>query len=88
MLIASMIAKVRPAGAEEVARQLGRIPGLTIYGVHKQENVVIVAEARDEQQLENIARHILETFEDVVGVYPTFMAAEESVPEGTPWTAA
>lgn len=81
MLIASMIVKVSAAAAEEVSRQLGRIPGLTTYGVHQGENIVVVAEARDEQQLENFARHIVDTFEEVTGVYPTFVASEDSVPE-------
>ena len=78
MLVASMIVKVDPARAEELARQLGRIPGVTTYGVHKEENVILVAEAHDEPQLENLARYIAESFEGVAGVFPTFLAADTS----------
>jgi nitrate reductase NapAB chaperone NapD len=76
MLIASMIVKAEPELAEEVARQLGRVPGVTTYGVHKEENIVVVAEAQDEAQLENLAEYILESFEGAWGVFPTFVGSD------------
>jgi nitrate reductase NapAB chaperone NapD len=78
MLVASMVVKVDPAQAEDLSRQFGRIPGLTTYGVHKEENVVVVAEAHDEAQLENMARYILDNFEGAWGVFPTFVASDDS----------
>jgi nitrate reductase NapAB chaperone NapD len=78
MLVASMVVKVDPEQAEELSRQFGRIPGLTTYGVHKEDNVVVVAEARDEAQLENMARYILDNFEGARGVFPTFVASDDS----------
>lgn len=77
MLIASMIVKVIPEHAEEVAQQLERTPNITSYGVHKENNIIIVTEAHDVEQLENIARYILETYPDVLGVFPTFVGSEE-----------
>jgi nitrate reductase NapAB chaperone NapD len=77
MLVASMIVKAEPPLAEEVARQLGRVPGVTTYGVHKEENIVVVAEAQDEAQLENLAKYIIENFEGAWGVYPTFVASDD-----------
>lgn len=77
MLVASMIVKTDPERAAEVARQLGRMPNVTSYGVHKEENIVLVAEAHDEAQLENLARYILDTFDDVWGVFPTFVGSDE-----------
>lgn len=82
MLVASMVVKVDPAQADELSRQFGRIPGLTTYGVHKEENVVVVAEAHDEAQLENMARYILDTFEGAWGVFPTFVASDDSPENG------
>jgi nitrate reductase NapAB chaperone NapD len=79
MLVASMVVKVEPEHAAEAARQLGRIPGVTTYGVHKEENIVVVAEAHDEGQLENLARYIMGNFEGVWGIYPTFVASEDSL---------
>jgi nitrate reductase NapAB chaperone NapD len=76
MLVASMVVKVDPKLAEEVSRQVGRVPGLTTYGVHKEENVVVVAEAHDEAQLENMARYILDNFEGAWAVFPTFVGSD------------
>lgn len=78
VLIAGMIVKVDPERAGEVARQLGRIPNVSTYGVHKEENIVLVAEGHDEGQLENLARYIVGTFEGVRGVYPTFIGSDEA----------
>lgn len=77
MLVASMIVKTDPGRAEEVSRQLGRIPNVTTYGVHREENIVLVAEAHDEAQLENLARYIMDTFEEAWGVFPTFIGTDE-----------
>jgi nitrate reductase NapAB chaperone NapD len=77
MLVASMIVKTDPGRAEEVSRQLGRIPNVTTYGVHREENIVLVAEAHDEAQLENLARYIMDTFEEAWGVFPTFVGTDE-----------
>lgn len=76
MLISSMIAKVDPAHAGEVARRLERIPGVTSYGVHRENNVILVAETRDEEQMEQLARHILEGYDEVWAVFPTFVASD------------
>lgn len=83
MLIASMIVKAEPELAEEVSRQLGRAPGVTTYGVHKEVNIVVVAEAHDVEQLENLSRYILDNFEGAWGVYPTFVGSDaEPAPAG------
>lgn len=77
MLVASMIVKAEPEQAEEVCRQLGRVPGVTTYGVHKDVNIVVVAEAQDVEQLENLATYIVENFEGAWGVYPTFVGSDD-----------
>jgi nitrate reductase NapAB chaperone NapD len=82
MLVASMVVKVDPAQADELSRQFGRIPGLTTYGVHKEDNIVVVAEAHDEAQLENMARYLLDNFEGAWGVFPTFVASDTSSDSG------
>lgn len=76
MLVASMIVKITPEKAEEVAQQLERIPNVTTYGVHKQNNIIVVVEAHDEAQLENFSKYITEEFDGVLGVFPTFVAVD------------
>lgn len=80
MLIASMIVKVDEAASEYVAQQLERIPNVTTYGVHRGTNIIVVAEAHDESQLENLARFIMESFEDVWGVFPTYVTSDGVAP--------
>ncbi|MDZ7291555.1 MAG: chaperone NapD [candidate division KSB1 bacterium] len=77
MLIASMIVKVVPEKAEEVMQQLRRVPNVTTYGVHKENNLIIVAEAHDAEQLENLSKYLTTEFEGVLGVFPTYVTADE-----------
>jgi len=73
MLIASMIVKSVPEKAEETAQLLGRIPNVTTYGVHKDNNIIVVAEAHDVKQLENLSKYLLNEYDDVIGVFPTYL---------------
>jgi nitrate reductase NapAB chaperone NapD len=77
MLIASMIVKVVPEKAEEVAQSLGRIPNVTTYGVHKENNIIVVAEAHDVEQLENLSKYLMMEYENVLGVFPTYLTSDE-----------
>lgn len=87
MLVASMIVKAEPEKAEEVARLLGRVPGVTTYGVHKDVNIVAVAEAHDVEQLDNLAKYIVDNLEGAWGVYPTFVGSDdEPADAGRPGT--
>jgi nitrate reductase NapAB chaperone NapD len=84
MLVASMVVKTAPGRAEEISRQLGRIPNVTTYGVHKEVNIVLVVEAHDEAQLENLARFIVDSFEDAWAVFPTFVGEDAEPPRSSP----
>ena len=84
MLIASSIVKVPAAKAEETAELLGRVPGVTSFGVHRETNVIIVTEAHDQEQLEGLHEHILEEFPDVLGLFPSFVADEEALGDFEP----
>lgn len=77
MLIASMIVKVAPEKANEISQLLGRIPNVASYGVHKENNIIVVAEAHDEEQLEKLSKYILEEYDEVLGVFPTFVGSDE-----------
>ncbi len=77
MLIASMIVKTKPERADEVARQLQRMPNVTTYGVHKDANIIVVVEAHDEEQLENFTSYLMREYADILGVFPTFVGSDE-----------
>ncbi len=78
MLISSMLVKVIPEKADEIAQLLERIPNVTNYGVHNENNIVIVVESHDKEQLENLCKYIMESYEDVLGVFPTYVGNLES----------
>jgi nitrate reductase NapAB chaperone NapD len=82
MLIASSIVKVVPEKAEEVRELLNQIPKVTTYGIHKESNIIIVAEAHDVEQLESLNNYILEQFPDVLAVFPTYLTSDEESQTG------
>jgi nitrate reductase NapAB chaperone NapD len=77
MYIASMVVKVLPEKSEEVVLQLNRLPNVTTYGIHRESNIIVLAEARRLEDLENLTRYILNEFDGVVGVFPTYVASDE-----------
>ena len=78
-LISSMIVRVKPEKAEEIAQQLKKIPNVETHGVHKEENIILVAEGRDVRQIENLVTYINQEFPDVAGVYPTYLNWDEDM---------
>lgn len=76
MLISSMIVKVVPEMAEEVVLKLNKIPNVTTYGVHKENNIIIVAEMETEEQLEDLSNHITNEYDGVLNVYFTYVSSD------------
>ncbi len=77
MLIASMIVKVLPEKAIETEKLMEQYPNVTTYGVHKDNNIIIVVEANDAQELESLSRRIMNAHEAVLGVFPTYVTTDE-----------
>ncbi len=78
-LIASMIVRVIPEKADEIIQQLEKIPSVDTHGIHKNENIIIVAEGRDVLQIDNLVTFINQEFPDVLGVYPTYLNWDEDI---------
>jgi nitrate reductase NapAB chaperone NapD len=76
-----MIVRVKAEKAEEIAQQLKKIPNVETHGVHKEENIILVAEGRDVRQIENLVAYINQEFPDVAGVYPTYLNWDEDIQE-------
>ncbi len=77
MLIASMVVKVLPEKAEAVQAKLDALPGVTTYGVHKENNIIAVAEVSDVDELERLSKGILADNEEVMAVLPTFLGSDQ-----------
>ncbi len=78
-LISSMIVRVKPEKADEILAQLAKIPDVETHGVHKEENIILVAEGKDVGQIENLVTYINQEFRGVVGVYPTYFNWDEDI---------
>jgi nitrate reductase NapAB chaperone NapD len=81
MIIASMIIKALPENIDEVVLKLNNIPNVTTYGVHKEENIIVLIEADSEDQIKDLARYINSEFDGILGTYPTFIGSDEDVEE-------
>lgn len=77
MLIASMIVKVDPAMADRVKSELDEISGVTTYGIHKENNIIAVAEVQEVDELERLSKMILADCEGVLAVLPTFLGSDQ-----------
>lgn len=77
MIIASMIVKTTTDKAEDVVLKLNKLPNVTTHGIYKEDNIIVVVEAENEEELESFAKYISSEIIDVLGVYPTFVSAEE-----------
>lgn len=81
MIIASMIIKALPEHTDELVLKLNNIPNVTTYGVHKEENIIVLIEADSEDQLKDLSRYITSEFDGILGTYPTFISSEDDIEE-------
>ncbi len=78
MLIASLIVKVNIEYADETAQQLEKMENVTTYGVHKEDSIIIVVEAETIKEIEFLTKQILAENNNVLGVFPTYLAPDHS----------
>ncbi len=77
-MISSLIIRTRQGKAETVLSELQKIPKVTTYGIHRGNNIIMVAETHDVQQLEHLIDFIRENIENVLSVAPTYINFEEA----------
>ncbi|NUO80851.1 chaperone NapD [candidate division KSB1 bacterium] len=77
MLIASMIVKVVAPEAQAVQKRLESIPKVKTYGIHREDNIIVVTEARSVEELEQLSKHITHEIPGVLGVFPTYVTEDE-----------
>jgi nitrate reductase NapAB chaperone NapD len=88
MRMAGTIVTAAPGQAEEVARCLGRVRGIRVLGVHEGVHVVLVAEAFDEEQLENLSAYLRDGFDGVEAVRMTIVGTDDAAEPGQATTMA
>lgn len=77
MIVASLIVKCDKAHVNEIVIELNKIPDVTTYGIHKENNIIALIEAESEVQLKELSRYISSEFEGVMGTYPTFIGNDD-----------
>lgn len=77
MIIAGVIIETLPGRAAGVSARLVSVPGLTLHGGDGDSRIAAVWNAGTAQSLEEVVGSLVELDEDVVGVYPTFVAEDQ-----------
>lgn len=77
MIIASCIVKVEPTQAEEIAALLNQPPRFTTFGIHKENNLILVVELEYIKEMEQTIRNIMDLHTGILAVFPTYMEQEE-----------
>lgn len=70
MAIASIIVEIEEGAIEQVLPELGKVPGISVFGV-KNNQVVTVVEGESLLIVNDMIRK-LSDFEKVTGVYPVY----------------
>jgi len=77
VIIAGVIIETLPGRAACVSARLVNIQGLTLHGGDGNSRIAAVWNSGTAQSLEEEVGSLVELDEDVVGVYPTFVAEDE-----------
>ncbi len=75
MAVASVIVEIEDNAMEQVLPDLGKVPGISVFGV-KENQIVTVVEGDTLGAVNEIIKKLSE-FEKVTGVYPVYARAHE-----------
>ena len=76
MLVAGVVIETSPGAAPRVAARLLREAGLSLHGGDGDGRLAAVFTGADGAALEELADRLVRDYEDVLGVFPTFVADE------------
>jgi nitrate reductase NapAB chaperone NapD len=79
MIIASLIIKCDPSKVDEINLNISKLPNVTTHGIHKEDNLIVLIEAQNEDEIENFTRYIQAEFDGILGTYPSFISSEEQL---------
>ncbi len=79
MPIAGVVIIINPARTEDVLNKLDMIPGITTYGVHKENHIIAVFEGDTSKSLEKLSKRVQEEIPGILGVYPTYVNFEDEL---------
>jgi hypothetical protein len=77
MVIAGLVIETAPGAEPRVAARLSRVPRLTLEAGDGDRRIAATVEAASGAALEELTRALVAGDEEILGVYPTFVGAEE-----------
>jgi hypothetical protein len=77
MVVAGILIETAPGAEARVAARLLALPGITLEGGDGQRRIAAVLQAASGAALEDLTRRVLAEDEEVLGIYPTFVGAED-----------
>jgi nitrate reductase NapAB chaperone NapD len=72
MTVAGLVIQTLPGRAEAVSARLASIPGLALHG-RNGDRIAGTWSAADSQGLQRLAEELMDSDEDIVGIYPTLV---------------
>ncbi len=79
-LVVGAVVETIPDQAEGVALRLEGMDGVQVVGRDGKNRIAIVWDAPDGKQLEKTLRDLMQTDEEILGIYPTFAGLDEQKP--------
>ncbi len=79
MAIAGLLVHTLKENLEDVDRRINSMPGMTTYGIHQDQYIVVVAEAPSDQMEKKVDR--IKDLEGVLTIYTTYVTFEDELPE-------
>ncbi|NQT69932.1 MAG: chaperone NapD [Desulfobacteraceae bacterium] len=77
MAIAGLLVHTLKENLEDVERQIRSMPGMTTYGIHQDQYVVVVVEAPSDQMETQVDR--INNLEGVLTIYTTYVTVEDEL---------
>ncbi len=79
MAIAGLLVHTLKENLEDIERQIISMPGMTTYGIHQDQYIVVVAEAPSDQMEKKVDR--INDLEGVLTIYTTYVTIEDELPD-------
>ncbi len=79
MAIMGFLVHALPDDLERVERMVGRMDGMTTYGIHKEQYIVVVAEAPSDKIDDEVDK--IKELDGVLTIYATYMTVDDEMDE-------
>jgi len=79
MAIMGFLVHALPDDLEHIEQVVGRMAGMTTYGIHNDQYIVVVAEAPSDKIDDEVNK--IKELDDVLTIYATYMTVEDEMDE-------